>query len=183
MISLLKFCFSQTDNLNYDICLVPDDWERQDGRASRASYLAISAHLLDTGAGTAPPRWGGKTLMQKQSPQAARRWCESEGTARRRRILLAHLRTPSAGSDSPPPWLSCIRASPAGHLWHHFFHFWPLVQTLGRGPTVGSPWSSFTPPSLGRGRVAPPPPTPPYLLVRVLAFPYWGTGHGGIQKF
>jgi len=23
------------------------------------------------------------------------------------------------------------------HLWH-YFHFWPLVQTLGHGPTVGS---------------------------------------------
>jgi len=34
----------------------------------------------------------------------------------------------------------------------YFFHFWLLVQTLGRDPTVGSPWSSSTPPSLGRGR-------------------------------
>jgi len=33
----------------------------------------------------------------------------------------------------------------------------PLVQILGRGATVGSLWSSFTPLSLGRGRVAPPP--------------------------
>jgi len=24
-------------------------------------------------------------------------------------------------------------------LWHYFFHFWSLVQTLWRGPTVGSP--------------------------------------------
>jgi len=32
------------------------------------------------------------------------------------------------------------------------------VQTLGHGPTVGSPWSPSTPPSLERGRVAPPPP-------------------------
>jgi len=30
---------------------------------------------------------------------------------------------------------------------------------MGRGPTVGSPWSSSTPSSLGRGRVASPPPT------------------------
>jgi len=35
--------------------------------------------------------------------------------------------------------------------------FLPLVQTLGRGSTVGSPWSSSTPPSLGRDRVTPPP--------------------------
>jgi len=31
----------------------------------------------------------------------------------------------------------------------------PLVQTLGRGPTVGSPWSSSTLLSLRRGQVAP----------------------------
>jgi len=73
-------------------------------------------------------------------------------------FFMQRLRTSSAGSDSPPPWLSRIRASPARHLRNHFFHFWFLVQTLGRGPTVGSPWSSPTPPSLGKGRVAPPPP-------------------------
>ena len=33
-----------------------------------------------------------------------------------------------------------------------------MVQTLGCGPTVGSPRSSSAPPSLGRGRVVPPPP-------------------------
>ena len=33
-----------------------------------------------------------------------------------------------------------------------------MVQTLGYGPTVGSPRSSSAPPSLGRGRVEPPPP-------------------------
>jgi len=72
-------------------------------------------------------------------------------------FFIQRLWTPSAGSNSPPPWLSRIRASPARNLRHYFFHFWPLVQTLGRGPTIGSPWSSSTPPSLGRGRVAPPP--------------------------
>jgi len=30
----------------------------------------------------------------------------------------------------------------------YIFHFWPLVQILGRGPTIGSPWSSSTPSSL-----------------------------------
>ena len=34
---------------------------------------------------------------------------------------------------------------------------WPMVQTLGCGLTVGSPRSSSAPPSLGRGRVVPPP--------------------------
>jgi len=32
----------------------------------------------------------------------------------------------------------------------------PLVQSLGHGPIVGSPWSSSAPPSFERGRVAPP---------------------------
>jgi len=71
---------------------------------------------------------------------------------------MQRLRIPPAGSDSPPPGLCRIRASPARHLWHYFFLFWPLVHTLVRGLTVGSPWSSSTPPSLGRGRVTPPPP-------------------------
>jgi len=35
------------------------------------------------------------------------------------------------------------------------FQFWPLVQTLGRGMIVWSPWSFSMTPSLGRGRVAP----------------------------
>jgi len=65
------------------------------------------------------------------------------------------------GSNSPHSGLSLILdrtwASPARHLCHYFFHFWPLVQTLERGLTVASPWSSSTPPSLGRGRVVPPP--------------------------
>jgi len=53
---------------------------------------------------------------------------------------------------------SRIWASPARQ--HYFFHFWRLVQTLERGPTVESPWSSSIPPwssSIGKGRVAPPP--------------------------
>ena len=33
-----------------------------------------------------------------------------------------------------------------------------MVQTLGCGPTVGSPQSSSASPSLARGRVVPPPP-------------------------
>ena len=36
-----------------------------------------------------------------------------------------------------------------------------MVQTLRCGPTVGSPRSSSAPPSLGRGRVVPPPPGGP----------------------
>jgi len=74
-------------------------------------------------------------------------------------FFMQLLRTSSAGSDSPPSGLSCIRASSTRYLWHYFFHFCPLVQTLERGPTFGSPWSSSTPPFFGRGRVAPPPPS------------------------
>jgi len=72
-------------------------------------------------------------------------------------FFLQRLQTPFAESNSPLSGLSCIWASPACHLWHYFFHFWPLVQTLGHGPSFGSPWSSSKPPSLGRGWVAPPP--------------------------
>jgi len=96
--------------------------------------------------------------------------------------FLQRLRTPSVGSDSPPPGLSCIWASPARYLWH-YFHFWPLVQTSGRGPTIGSLWSSSSPPSLGRGRIASPAwswlryigPTPS-LVVVVLPDPFRGMG-------
>jgi len=49
--------------------LSPDNWERPDGRAPRGSGLTISAHLSDRGAGTAPPRWGGETLVQKLPPR------------------------------------------------------------------------------------------------------------------
>jgi len=73
-------------------------------------------------------------------------------------FFLQRLRTPSPKSDLPPPGLSRIWASPARRLWHYFFHFRPLVQTLGRGPTVGTPWSFSTTPSLGRGLLAPLPP-------------------------
>jgi len=40
---------------------------------------------------------------------------------------------------------------------HEFELFQGLVQTFGHGTTVGSLWSSSTPPSLGRGGVASPP--------------------------
>jgi len=91
-------------------------------------------------------------------------------------IFFQRLRTPSAGSNSPPPGLPCIWAFPARHVWH-YFHFWPLVQTLGRGPTVGSPLSSSTLLSLGRGRVAPPPRPEDWkkLAMREVSIP------GGIQ--
>jgi len=73
-------------------------------------------------------------------------------------FYLQRLRTPFAGSNSLPSGFFRIWASPARHLWHYTSSIWPLVQTLGRGPTVGSSWSSSTLPSLGRVRVSPPPP-------------------------
>jgi len=38
-------------------------------------------------------------------------------------FFMQRLGTHSAGLDSLPPGLSRIRASPARHLWHYFFHF------------------------------------------------------------
>ena len=43
------------------------------------------------------------------------------------------------------------------YLWLLSLYSRSMVQTLGCGPIVGSPRSSSTPPSLGRGRVVPPP--------------------------
>jgi len=40
--------------------------------------------------------------------------------------------------------------------------FGTTSSIFGHAPTVGSPWSSSTLPSLGRGRVAPPPPKGPF---------------------
>jgi len=54
-----------------------------------------------------------------------------------REFFMQRLRTPSAGYDSPPPWLSRIRAFPALHLRHYLFHFWPMVQTLGVARLLG----------------------------------------------
>jgi len=70
--------------------------------------------------------------------------------------FLQRLRTPSAGSNSPSSGLSLFWSSPARHFGTIFFHFWPLVQIpLGRGPTVGSLWSSSTPHTSEGDRVAP----------------------------
>jgi len=44
-----------------------------------------------------------------------------------------HLRISSAGCYL---LLNCS-ASEARHLWHYFFHFWPLVQNVGRCLTLG----------------------------------------------
>ena len=52
-----------------------------------------------------------------------------------------------------------------------------MVQTLGCGPTVGSPRSSSAPPSLGRGRVVPPPPP---LNLKLL--PHNPHGKAGIEQ-
>jgi len=71
-------------------------------------------------------------------------------------FFLQRLWTSSTGSKSPSFGLSRIWTSPTRHHWH-YFHFWPLVQALGCGPTVESPRSSYAPPYLRRSRVTPPP--------------------------
>ena len=57
------------------------------------------------------------------------------------------------GKDSP----KCSTCSKWVHFSCSFLTRQTLVQTLGCGPTFGSPRSSSTPPSLERGRVVPPP--------------------------
>jgi len=69
---------------------------------------------------------------------------------KRKNSFLQCLRTSSKGSYSPPPGLSCIRAR---HLWHYFFHFRPLVQTLGCSCWVSSEFLRAL--FLKRGRIAP----------------------------
>jgi len=58
--------------------------------------------------------------------------------------------TSSARSNSLSFELSRICASPALHLWLYFFHFWPLIQTMGCIRSVGYPRNSSAPLSLGR---------------------------------
>ena len=55
--------------------------------------------------------------------------------------------------------LDCRASEPLRkiYLWLLSLYSRSMVQTLGCGPTVGSPRSSSAPPSLGRGRVVPPP--------------------------
>jgi len=71
-------------------------------------------------------------------------------------FFLQRLRSLTAGSNPPLSGLSRIWVSPARHLCRYFFHLWFLVQVLWRGPTVESLRNSFAPPSLGKGRIAPP---------------------------
>jgi len=83
--------------------------------------------------------------------EVARRWC----------------------SNSPPPGLSRIRASPVLLLPFSTsgpdLGAWPNCW-ISRGPTVGSPWSSSMSPSLGRGRVAPLPSPLPNLAFKFLHY-------------
>jgi len=60
-------------------------------------------------------------------------------------FILQCLRPWIAGSSSPSSRMYRIWASPPRPLLNYFFHLWSLVQTLGCGPTVGPPWSSFAP--------------------------------------
>jgi len=122
--------------------------------------LFLTTFLLDsfgflggTGPSRSYPLWTVRTSLPRSQPSLVLSPMQDKTEEE---FVLQRLRTLSARSNLPPR-LSRIWASPVRHLWHYFFHFWPLVQTLGRGPTVESPWSSSTPPSLRRGRVAPQP--------------------------
>jgi len=75
--------------------------------------------------------------------EAARRWC----SIRHPLQDLTHLLLDCPASEP----LLCAIFGTTSSIFDHWF------QTSGRGPTDGSPWSSSTPLSLGRGRVAPPP--------------------------
>jgi len=91
----------------------------------------------------------------------SRRWGWPDGQTLRESCLAisVHLsqegRGPHHHVETGKRWCK-IWASPERHLWHYFFHFLPRFQTLGRGPTFGSPWSCSTTSCLRRGRVAPP---------------------------
>jgi len=111
--------------------------------------------LRGTGPSPSYPLWALLTSLPRSQPCFVLLPMQNK---KKGEFFMQRLWTPSAGSDLPPPWLSRFQTSPARHLRHRFFHLWPLVYTLGRGPTVRSPWNSSTTPSLGRGRVAPPPP-------------------------
>jgi len=89
--------------------------------------------LWRTGPSPSYPLWTVSTSLPRSQPSIGLLPVQDEKEGE---FFMQRLRTPSAGSDSPPPWLSRIWASPACHL-RHYFHFWPLVQTLGCGPTVG----------------------------------------------
>jgi len=56
--------------------------------------------------------------------------------------------------DSVPKGSDVMHLSLSGAPSLALLPFLTSGRILGRGPTVGSPWSSFTSPSLGRGRVA-----------------------------
>jgi len=64
--------------------------------------------------------------------EAARCWCSMQDKTEGE-FFMQNLRTPSTGSDSPPPWLSRIRASPARHLRHHsIFDLWSRPWGVAR---------------------------------------------------
>jgi len=53
------------------------------------------------------------------------------------------------------PLRGAVVSSSKKHIWHYFFHLWPLVQALGCDPFIGSPWSFSCIYFPGKGRVAP----------------------------
>jgi len=119
---------------------------------SQLPLLPDSFSFLEgTGPSPSHPLWTVPTSLPRSQPSLVLLPMQDKTEEK---LFVQRLRTPYAESDSSPPGLSWIWASPACHLWHYFFQFWPLVQTLGHGPTVGSPWSSYTPiPLKGSGSI------------------------------
>ena len=139
---------------------------------------------LTIGERTAPPRWGGRTLVNHQVPKV---FSEELLLSRPIRCELSRLRyrghslflssylhrisrkENSACSACGHPLrdlnhllLDCSASEPFRKSIFgsslSILDLWSMVQNLGCGPIVGSPRSSSAPPSLGRGRVVPPPP-------------------------
>jgi len=83
--------------------------------------------LRGTGPSPSYPLWTVQTSLPRSQPSFVLlpKQEKTEGE-----FFMQRLRTPSAGSNSPPPWLSRIRASPGRHLRHHFFQF-DLWSRLG----------------------------------------------------
>jgi len=84
--------------------------------------------------------WGGEALVVQVSleelalPRLVR--CEPSRLRCHGHNLLLSSYLCRIISNSLPSGLSRIWASPARHLWHNLFHFWPLVQTLWRGSKI-----------------------------------------------
>jgi len=138
----------------------------------------LSRHFgppLVRGAGTAPPRWGGETLLQLAPSPSHPLWTDPTSLPRSQPSLSSYLcrikRKNSSCSACGHPlqdqthlFLDCLASEPLQRaIFDTTYSIFDLWSNLGAWPDCGSPWSFSTPPSLGRGQVASPPP-PPHIL-------------------